>query len=153
MIVCWPSLFKIRLKHSVADLGEGPPPPTSSLFWVKKKNLRRKKSRLGMGQKTAALPPQLKVWIHHWYYQFCVRSQHVRKLKCLVTVGSLCFCLLTLAFFTYIEDTKICRLYSRQSCTTMLFPTVSGMVCNLHPTYGDDYLPSLESFLHASTTK
>ena len=72
--------------------------------------------------------------------------------KCLVIVGSLCFCLLTLAFFTYIEDTKICRLHSRQSCTTMSFPTVSGMVCNLHPTYGDDYLPSLESFLHASTT-
>ena len=55
MIVCWPSLFKIRLKHSVADLGEGPSPP--SLFWVKKKESQKEEKPVGHGTKNRRPPP------------------------------------------------------------------------------------------------
>ena len=59
MIVCWPSLFKIRLKHSVADLGEAPPPPTPHLLLIlgKKKESQKEEKPVGHGTKNRRPPP------------------------------------------------------------------------------------------------
>ena len=56
MIVCWPSLFKIRLKHSVADLGEGPP-PHPLLILGKKKESQKEEKPVGHGTKNRRPPP------------------------------------------------------------------------------------------------
>ena len=55
MIVWWPSLFKIRLKHSVADLGEGPPPLL--ILGKKKKESQKEEKPVGHGTKNRRPPP------------------------------------------------------------------------------------------------
>ena len=55
MIVCWPSLFKIRSKLSVADLGEGPPPLL--ILSKKKKESQKEEKPVGHGTKNRRPPP------------------------------------------------------------------------------------------------
>ena len=54
MIVCWPSLFKIKLKHSVADLGEGPP---LLILGKKKKESQKEEKPVGHGTKNRRPSP------------------------------------------------------------------------------------------------
>ena len=80
--------------------------------------------------------------------------------KCLVIGGSFFFILLILTFayflFSFQDSALIlCNSYYSYSTTTLSFASIPEVVCDLSTPWfanGDDYRPSLESFLQASKT-
>lgn len=73
--------------------------------------------------------------------------------KCLVIGGSFCFVVFTIGLFylcLYLGFGSI--PIAHNSGTTLSFSSVPELVCDLSSPWLDDYRPSLQSFLQASTT-